>query len=95
MMPANSNNDRHFSNPVLATIEDETDTWMIYEYLYVPCKSLKKHVYVNPDLDINRCYYQCLSKALFKMTQEERKGKMIPLVLHGNFYQVVLAQKED
>ena len=86
--------DQLYHNPLLHVIEGDKDTWMIYDFIYAPPKTLVKGINVPPK-NPEKCYFQCLDRSLFKMSITEMREKKLNVVNHNTFYKTIATSNKE
>lgn len=64
--------EHHCFNPLIDVIYGNEDTWLVYDYVYAPCRSLVKGITLEKVYD--KCYFQNLHKSLLKISSETHRG---------------------
>ena len=94
LVQQNKFGDQLYHNPLLHVIEGDKDTWMIYDFIYAPPKTLVKGINVPPK-NPEKCYFQCLDKSLFKMSITEMREKKLNVVNHNTFYKTIATPNKE
>ena len=82
-------------NPILKILDGTDDWWLVYDYNYVPPRSLKRGVQIERIIDNDRLYYQNLEDALWEVSEETHRGSKFQVYEHGLFYKGYRAQDKN